>query len=227
MDLGWRHHYQHQHQLHRGWVHISPCGVGVISSFCEEEKEAEQREWERAGERTEREPAMRATLSASSSRPWALACSGSSGSLVSEVSEFVAREGERRLSMHRRESRPQTCPCARKASPLRPLRHPHRHPTTQSSSEARRRRTRVQVRTRSGIRGSICACTPAMTARRGTLSAAGARTVRRALGGHVSLPACHLRAKSEDTRQTGLVCARARFAYGRRHSRAVSEYSGA
>jgi hypothetical protein len=64
-------------------------GVGVISSFCEEEEEAEEMEGER--ERREREPAMRPTLSASSSRLWVLA---GSGSLASEVSEFGAREGE-------------------------------------------------------------------------------------------------------------------------------------
>ncbi|KAJ7804230.1 hypothetical protein B0H13DRAFT_1930887 [Mycena leptocephala] len=73
------------------FTRLSHWGVGVISSFREEKEEVE--EGERTGKRGRGSPRC-ATLSASSSRPWALVGSGSSGSLASEVSEFVAREGE-------------------------------------------------------------------------------------------------------------------------------------
>jgi hypothetical protein len=67
-------------------------------------------------ERRKREPAMRAMLSASPSRPWALAGSGSSGLLASDVSEFVAREPEYKPDMIGRESQLPARPFTRRAS---------------------------------------------------------------------------------------------------------------
>ncbi|KAF7336924.1 hypothetical protein MVEN_02128800 [Mycena venus] len=66
-----------------GWAHVPHWGVGVIWEGQDEEQEREGRV---------REPAMRATLSASSSRPWALAAAGSSESLSSSDSSIVFKE---------------------------------------------------------------------------------------------------------------------------------------
>ncbi|KAJ7158440.1 hypothetical protein C8R46DRAFT_1195021 [Mycena filopes] len=64
-------------EQHHGWAH-----VGVIWEALEGDRQDKERE-----ERDGREPAMKATLSASSSRPWALVGAGSSGSIVDDVSD--------------------------------------------------------------------------------------------------------------------------------------------
>ncbi|KAJ7745648.1 hypothetical protein B0H16DRAFT_969504 [Mycena metata] len=75
---------------HHGWAH-----VGVIwEALGERGADGEKHEHD-AREGRVREPAMKATLSASSSRPWALARAGSTGSLVDasdcEEQEQVAK----------------------------------------------------------------------------------------------------------------------------------------
>ncbi|KAJ7168564.1 hypothetical protein C8R46DRAFT_1217962 [Mycena filopes] len=67
-------------EQHHGWAH-----VGVIWEGLEGDRQDKEEEGRAA--REGREPAMKATLSASSSRPWALVGAGSSGSIVDDVSD--------------------------------------------------------------------------------------------------------------------------------------------
>ncbi|KAJ6507799.1 hypothetical protein C8R47DRAFT_58574 [Mycena vitilis] len=85
---------------HHGWAHVPRWGAGTdVGVIWEGDDAGVDEEADNADESgRDREPVMRATLSASSSRPWALVASGSSASLVSEVSEFVAKEGTGQVS---------------------------------------------------------------------------------------------------------------------------------
>ncbi|KAJ7909171.1 hypothetical protein B0H13DRAFT_642324 [Mycena leptocephala] len=92
--------------------------IGVWASFRRGRSRRGGRGGKGMGRERGRERAMYATLSASSSRPWAFVGSGASGSLASEVSEFSSLRVRGSWSTRAKERS-----SARRARPLRLHRH--------------------------------------------------------------------------------------------------------